>query len=82
MVQPYIFLHPDEKDTRPKILSAVHYTYFGSISIVVTVAAIIIFSYTARAPEESEVTLVLWSLIRETSRDYRQQRAGQYVLTG
>ncbi|KAK3783630.1 hypothetical protein RRG08_063030 [Elysia crispata] len=50
----------DEKDTRPKILSAVHYTYFGSISIVVTVAAIIIFSYTARAPEESELYGVTW----------------------
>ncbi|RUS84630.1 hypothetical protein EGW08_007602 [Elysia chlorotica] len=50
----------DEKDTRPVILSAVHYTYFGSISMLVTAAAIIIFSYTARAQEERELYGVTW----------------------
>lgn len=50
----------DEKDTRPLILSAVHYTYFGSISIVVTVLAIVIFSYTAAPPTDSQLYGVTW----------------------
>ncbi|XP_059148470.1 sodium/myo-inositol cotransporter 2-like [Physella acuta] len=58
------FMYPapgcGEEDTRPVILSAVHYTYFGSLSLVVTTLAIIIFSFTAPAQTEDELYGVTW----------------------
>ncbi|GFR62446.1 sodium/glucose cotransporter 4 [Elysia marginata] len=62
MAMDFAFPAPgcDEEDTRPEILSAVHYTYFGQINLVVTVIAIIIFSYTGSAPTESQLFGTTW----------------------
>ncbi|XP_055898128.1 sodium/glucose cotransporter 4-like isoform X1 [Biomphalaria glabrata] len=49
-----------EVDTRPVILSAVHYTYFGSINLIITALAIVIFSYTAPAQDEEQLYAVTW----------------------
>ncbi|XP_021344911.1 sodium/glucose cotransporter 4-like, partial [Mizuhopecten yessoensis] len=49
-----------DPETRPPVLLRVHYTYFGSIMIVVTSAAIIIISLATRPQEEEELVGVTW----------------------
>ncbi|GFN78875.1 sodium/glucose cotransporter 4, partial [Plakobranchus ocellatus] len=66
----------NEKDTRPVILSAVHYTYFGSLSILITITAIVIFSYTAAAPSEEDLYGVTWWTRVDLKRN-RQEEEGE-----
>ncbi|BFZ20478.1 hypothetical protein BsWGS_23517 [Bradybaena similaris] len=58
------FVYPapgcDEPDTRPSILSAVHYTYFGSLSLGITVITIIVFTLATRRQEEEQLWGVTW----------------------
>ncbi|KAH9503391.1 Sodium/glucose cotransporter 4 [Bulinus truncatus] len=49
-----------EEDTRPVILSAVHYTYYGSVNLIITTLAIVIFSYCGPAQSEEELYGVTW----------------------
>ncbi|XP_060064253.1 sodium/glucose cotransporter 4-like [Ylistrum balloti] len=49
-----------EPETRPSILLRVHYTYFGSIMILVTSVAIIIISLLTHPQREEELEGVTW----------------------
>nr|KAG5706614.1 hypothetical protein BaRGS_005684 [Batillaria attramentaria] len=49
-----------EEDTRPVVLGAVHYTYFGMINFLVTAIAIVIFSYTDKQQGDSELRGMTW----------------------
>ncbi|CAL1536392.1 unnamed protein product [Lymnaea stagnalis] len=62
-----------EADRRPEILSAVHYTYYGSLSLIITTLAIVIFSYTSPRQDEDELYGVTWwtrvDCVSKISRD-------------
>uniref|UniRef100_A0A0B7AFY9 Uncharacterized protein n=1 Tax=Arion vulgaris TaxID=1028688 RepID=A0A0B7AFY9_9EUPU len=62
MTLDFIYQAPScgEVDNRPLILSAVHYTYFGSLSFVITIITTIIFSFATRKQEEDELWGVTW----------------------
>ena len=47
---------PDEADTRPAILSGMHYTYFGSLNLLITVVAIVVVSLVTQKQDEDEVS--------------------------
>ncbi|XP_033727039.1 sodium/glucose cotransporter 4-like [Pecten maximus] len=49
-----------DPETRPPILLRVHYTYFGTIMIVVTSAAIVIISLCTRQQDEEQLEGVTW----------------------
>ncbi|XP_046558291.1 sodium/glucose cotransporter 5-like [Haliotis rubra] len=62
MAIDFAFPAPDcgDPDTRPAILSKVHYSYFGSLSIVITSIAIVVFSLVSEKPSKKQLRGVTW----------------------
>ncbi|PVD22368.1 hypothetical protein C0Q70_18178 [Pomacea canaliculata] len=50
----------DQMDSRPRVLSAVHYTYFGVLNFFITAIAIVVFSYTGKKQTDEQLRGVTW----------------------
>ncbi|XP_067660642.1 sodium/mannose cotransporter SLC5A10-like [Haliotis asinina] len=62
MVLDFVYPMPPcgQPDTRPLIVSSVHYTYFSIFIFVFTGVCIVVFSYTDTAPTEEQLRGVTW----------------------
>ncbi len=49
-----------EEDSRPLILSKVHYSYYGSLGIVITSIGIVVFSLISEKPSKKQVGLHIY----------------------
>merc|ERR1719239_271701 len=74
----------DEADTRPAILTGMHYTYFGSLNLLITVVAIVVVSLLTQKQDEDELYGVTWwtrvdFMDKPQSRDL-EMTSGDFII--
>ncbi|XP_050418899.1 sodium/mannose cotransporter SLC5A10 [Patella vulgata] len=62
-----------EEESRPSVLLYVHYTYFGSMILIITCISIVIFSLISKAPTEEQLRgVTYWTRIDKLSEETRK----------
>ncbi|XP_074655538.1 sodium/glucose cotransporter 4-like [Tubulanus polymorphus] len=71
MTLDFIYLPPQcgEEDTRPAIVYAIHYSYFGTLLIVISVLVIVAVSLLTKPQSENELAGLTWWTKNERPRE-------------
>ncbi|XP_076436803.1 sodium/mannose cotransporter SLC5A10-like [Babylonia areolata] len=72
----------DEEETRPPVLFRVHYTYFGLLNFLVSVLAIVLFTYTDRQQPEDQLRNMTWWTRVDKMTDAQTDGTDQWPPTG